>query len=80
MAKEPSPRDCLRWTRVHVEYIANDRREDEPGRLHQSLSQEQLAGIEAVAMDMWDLLLLHYRACSMGWLIVMIATMLQMST
>jgi transposase len=37
-----------------VEYIANDRKKASLDGFYQSLSQEQLAGIEAVAMDMWD--------------------------
>ena len=37
-----------------MEYIANDRKKTSLDAFYQSLSQEQLAGIEAVAMDMWD--------------------------
>ena len=40
--------------RSTVEYIANDRKKTSLDAFYQSLSQEQLAGIEAVAMDMWD--------------------------
>ena len=37
-----------------VEYIANDRKKTSLDAFYQSLSPQQLAGIEAVAMDMWD--------------------------
>jgi transposase len=37
-----------------VESIANDRKKASLDASYESLSQEQLAGIEAVAMDMWD--------------------------
>ena len=37
-----------------VEYIANDRKKASLDAFYQSLSLEQLAGIEAVAMDMWE--------------------------
>jgi transposase len=37
-----------------VEYIANDRKKTSLDAFYQSLSPEQLTGIEAVAMDMWD--------------------------
>jgi len=37
-----------------VEYIGNDRKKISLDGDYQSLSPEQLAGIEAVAMDMWD--------------------------
>jgi transposase len=37
-----------------VEYIADDRKRASLDAYYQSLSQEQLAGIEAVAMDMWE--------------------------
>jgi transposase len=40
--------------RSTVEYIANDRKQTSLDAFYQSLSPEQLAGIEAVAMDMWD--------------------------
>jgi len=40
--------------RSTVEYIANDRKKTSLDAFYQSLSPEQLAGIEAVAMDMWD--------------------------
>jgi transposase len=36
-----------------VEYIADDRKRSSLDAYYQSLSKEQLAGIEAVAMDMW---------------------------
>jgi transposase len=37
-----------------VEYIADDRKRASLDAYYQSLSEEQLAGIEAVAMDMWE--------------------------
>ena len=37
-----------------VEYIADDRKRSSLDAYYQSLSKEQLAGIEAVAMDMWE--------------------------
>ena len=37
-----------------VEYIADDRKRAGLDASYQSLSKEQLAGIEAVAMDMWE--------------------------
>jgi transposase len=37
-----------------VEYIADDRKKAGLDAYYQSLSKEQLAGIEAVAMDMWE--------------------------
>jgi transposase len=37
-----------------VEYIADDRKKTSLDAYYRSLSEEQLAGIEAVAMDMWD--------------------------
>lgn len=37
-----------------VEYIADDRKKASLDAYYQSLSPEQLAGIQAVAMDMWD--------------------------
>jgi transposase len=37
-----------------VEYIADDREKTSLDAYYQSLSAEQLAGIEAVAMDMWE--------------------------
>jgi transposase len=37
-----------------VEYIADDRKKTSLDAYYQSLSEEQLAGIEAVAMDMWE--------------------------
>jgi transposase len=37
-----------------VEYIADDRKKSGLDAYYQSLSKEQLAGIEAVAMDMWE--------------------------
>jgi transposase len=40
--------------RSTVEYIADDRKKTSLDGYYQSLSKEQLAGIEAVAMDMWD--------------------------
>ena len=40
--------------RSTVEYIADDRKQTSLDAYYQSLSPEQLAGIEAVAMDMWD--------------------------
>jgi transposase len=40
--------------RSTVEYIADDRQKTSLDAYYQSLSQEQMAGIEAVAMDMWD--------------------------
>jgi transposase len=40
--------------RSTVEYIADDRKKISLDAYYHSLSREQLAGIEAVAMDMWD--------------------------
>ena len=40
--------------RSTVEYIADDRKQTSLDAYYQSLSPKQLAGIEAVAMDMWD--------------------------
>jgi transposase len=40
--------------RSTVEFIANDRKKASLDAYYESLSEEQLAGIEAVAMDMWD--------------------------
>jgi transposase len=40
--------------RATVEYIANDRKQVSLDAYYRSLSPRQLAGIEAVAMDMWD--------------------------
>ena len=40
--------------RSTVEYIADDRKKTSLDAYYQSLSKEQLAGIEAVAMDMWE--------------------------
>jgi transposase len=40
--------------RSTVEYIADDRKKTSLDAYYRSLSKEQLAGIEAVAMDMWD--------------------------
>jgi transposase len=37
-----------------VEYLADDRKTSSLDEYYQSLSEEQLAGIEAVAMDMWE--------------------------
>jgi transposase len=37
-----------------VEYIADDRKKTSLDAYYRSLSEEQLAGIEAVAMDMWE--------------------------
>jgi len=37
-----------------VEYVADDRKQESLAGFYRSLSAEQLAGIEAVAMDMWD--------------------------
>jgi transposase len=37
-----------------VEYIADDRKRASLDAFYRSLSKEQLAGIEAVAMDMWE--------------------------
>ena len=37
-----------------VEYIADDRKQTSLDAYYQSLTPRQLAGIEAVAMDMWD--------------------------
>lgn len=37
-----------------VEYLSDDRKKESLNRYYESLSPEQLAGIEAVAMDMWD--------------------------
>ena len=39
--------------RSTVEYIADDRKKTSLDAYYQSLSKEQLLGIEAVAMDMW---------------------------
>ena len=40
--------------RLTVEYIADDRKKISLDAFYLSLSEEQLAGIEAVAMDMWE--------------------------
>ena len=40
--------------RSTVEYIADDRKKTSLDAYYQSLTQQQLAGIEAVAMDMWQ--------------------------
>jgi transposase len=40
--------------RSTVEYIADDRKQTSLDAYYQSLTPKQLAGIEAVAMDMWD--------------------------
>jgi len=40
--------------RSTVEYIADDRKQACLDTYYQSLTSKQLAGIEAVAMDMWD--------------------------
>jgi transposase len=40
--------------RATVEYIGDDRKQASLDAYYQSLSKKQLAGIEAVAMDMWD--------------------------
>ncbi len=40
--------------RSTVEYIADDRKKTSLDAFYLSLSQEQLTGIEAVAMDMWE--------------------------
>jgi transposase len=40
--------------RSTVEYIADDRKKTSLDAYYQSLSKRQLAGIQAVAMDMWD--------------------------
>ena len=40
--------------RATVEYIADDRKQASLDAYYQSLSPKQLAGIEAVAMDMWE--------------------------
>ena len=40
--------------RSTVEYIADDRKQTSLDAYYQSLSPKQLAGIQAVAMDMWD--------------------------
>jgi transposase len=40
--------------RSTVEYIADDRKQTSLDAFYQSLTPRQLAGIEAVAMDMWD--------------------------
>jgi transposase len=45
---------CATWNRSTVEYIGDDRKQTSLDAYYQSLSQKQLAGIEAVAMDMWD--------------------------
>lgn len=37
-----------------VEYIAEDRKQERLDRYYAGLTQEQLTGIEAVAMDMWE--------------------------
>jgi transposase len=37
-----------------VEYVADDRKQESLEQFYRSLSVAQLAGIEAVAMDMWD--------------------------
>jgi transposase len=37
-----------------VEYVAEDRKQESLAGFYRPLSAEQLAGIEAVAMDMWD--------------------------
>jgi transposase len=38
----------------HVEYLADDRKKSSLDEYYQTLSAEQLTGIEAVAMDMWE--------------------------
>lgn len=40
--------------RATVEYIGDDRKQASLDAYYQSLSKKQLAGIEAVAMDMWE--------------------------
>ncbi len=40
--------------RSTVEYIADDRKKTSLDAYYQSLTKKQLAGIQAVAMDMWD--------------------------
>jgi transposase len=40
-------------TRSTVEYIANDRTKDSLAGFYEGLNERQLAGIEAIAMDMW---------------------------
>jgi transposase len=40
--------------RSTVEYIADDRKKTSLDAYYESLTKKQLAGIEAVAMDMWD--------------------------
>jgi transposase len=40
-------------SRSTVEYIANDRTKDSLAGFYQGLSKRQLAGIQAIAMDMW---------------------------
>jgi transposase len=40
--------------RATVEYIGDDRKQTSLDAYYQSLSKKQLAGIEAVAMDMWE--------------------------
>ena len=40
--------------RSTVEYIGDDRKQTSLDAYYQSLSKKQLAGIKAVAMDMWD--------------------------
>jgi len=40
--------------RGHVEYLADDRKKASLDGYYQTLSEQQLAGIEAVAMDMWE--------------------------
>jgi transposase len=40
--------------RGHVEYLADERKKASLDGYYQALAKEQLAGIEAVAMDMWE--------------------------
>ena len=40
--------------RATVQYIANDRKKTSLDAYYQSLTNKQLAGIQATAMDMWD--------------------------
>jgi len=48
--------------RSTVEYVAGDRKQASLDEYYQSLSPSQLAGIEAVAMDMWDPFIASTRA------------------
>lgn len=50
-------------TRSTVEYIANDRTKDSLAAFYEGLNPRQLAGIEAIAMDMWGPFIRATRDC-----------------